>query len=142
MSSGYISRTIRDIVFDRAKGCCEYCMSQQSFFMDTFAIEHTCPRSKGGSNNLDNLALSCQGCNGCKYIRTEAIDPQTDQLVELYNPRKENWDKHFTWSDDYTQILGLTPTGRASVELLQLNRPGNQNLRRVLHQSGDHPPDR
>jgi hypothetical protein len=46
----------------------------------------------------------------------------------------------FTWSEDYTLILGLTPTGRATVELLQLNRLGNQNLRQVLYVIGYHPP--
>jgi hypothetical protein len=36
--------------------------------------------------------------------------------------------------------IGLTPTGRATVERLQLNREGVVNLRRVLRTIGQHPP--
>jgi hypothetical protein len=135
-----ISKSMRQAVTDRAKGCCEYCVGQQDYSMDTFSIEHTWPRSKGGTNAFDNLALSCQGCNSCKHTYTEAIDPETNQTAPLYNPRQDQWQQHFTWSEDYTLILGLTPTGRATVELLQLNRLGNQNLRQVLYLTGYHPP--
>jgi len=44
------------------------------------------------------------------------------------------------WSDDFTLIVGLTGTGRATVEALQMNRPGVVNLRRLLHAAGLHPP--
>jgi HNH endonuclease len=135
-----ISKSCRDVVFNRANGCCEYCMAQQAFSMDTFAVEHIWPRSKGGSNQLENLALSCQGCNNCKYNRTEGIDPETNRIVPLYNPRTEIWEHHFSWNEDFTVMLGLTPMGRATIQLLQINRSGNQNLRRVLRQSGNHPP--
>jgi hypothetical protein len=47
---------------------------------------------------------------------------------------------HFAWSDDFTLVIGLTPTGRATVEKLQLNRSGLVNLRRVLRAVGEHPP--
>ncbi len=140
MPKDRISRSRRDRVFERAKGCCEYCFSQQKFSMDTFSVDHILPRSKGGSDNLDNLALSCQGCNACKYNRIATLDPQTNQMVPLYNPRTDAWIQHFTWSEDRTDILGLTSTGCATIKALQLNRPGNQNLRRVLHPLGKHPP--
>jgi hypothetical protein len=44
------------------------------------------------------------------------------------------------WSADYAIVIGITPSGRATVQALALNRPGVVNLRRVLHQLGDHPP--
>lgn len=141
MSEARISRILREAVIARSKGICEYCYEQQDFSMDTFAVEHIIPRSKGGSNDLSNLAFACLGCNGCKYTRIEAINPETQESAPLHNPRIEAWSIHFSWSQDYTQIIGLTPTGRATVYALQLNRPGNQNLRRVLHQTGDHPPN-
>lgn len=141
MSEARISRALREAVMTRSKGICEYCYAQQDFSMDSFAVEHIIPRSKGGSNDLSNLAFSCLGCNGCKYTRTEAIDPETKQTVPLHNPRLSVWSIDFAWSQDYTEIIGLTPTGRATIQALQLNRLGNQNLRRVLHQTGDHPPN-
>jgi hypothetical protein len=61
-------------------------------------------------------------------------------VVSLYHPRQELWSEHFAWNDDFTVILGLTATGRATVETLQLNREGVVNLRRALYVMGEHPP--
>ncbi len=76
-----------------------------------------------------------------KATKTEAIDPVTEQVVTLFNPRQMDWADHFTWSDDTTQMLGTTPTGRATVALLQTNQENMLNLRWVLRQQGFHPPD-
>jgi 5-methylcytosine-specific restriction endonuclease McrA len=124
----------------RARGCCEYCRSQARFAVQSFSVEHVEPRSQKGPTTLDNLALCCQGCNNHKYTKTEAPDPLTDQVVPLYNPRRQRWTDHFAWVEDFTRIIGLTPSGRATVEALHLNRPGLVNLRRVLYAAGEHPP--
>jgi hypothetical protein len=50
------------------------------------------------------------------------------------------WEDHFAWNDDFTTVLGLTPTGRATVAALSLNRAGLINLRRVLYAVNEHPP--
>ncbi len=86
------------------------------------------------------MALSCQGCNNRKYTSVEAIDPVTGETVSLYHPRQQSWTDHFTWNLDYTLILAVTSTGRATIEKLQLNRAGVVNLRRVLRAFGEHPP--
>jgi hypothetical protein len=125
---------------ERAKGCCEYCLSQEQYSPDPFSIEHIIPLSKGGVGTSDNLALSCQGCNNRKYTSTEAFDPVSQSTVPLFHPRQHSWSDHFVWSDDGTQILGITPIGRASVEKLQLNRNGLVNLRRIPSGIGEHPP--
>lgn len=44
----------RRIVFERARGCCEYCRSQARFATQTFAAEHIIPRQAGGRTELDN----------------------------------------------------------------------------------------
>jgi hypothetical protein len=67
-------------------------------------------------------------------------NPVSGEMVSLYNPRKQQWQEHFTWNDEYTLIVGLTPTGRATVETLKLNREGLINLRRLLYSIGEHPP--
>jgi hypothetical protein len=85
------------------------------------------------------LAWSCQGCNNRKYTSVEALDPVSGETVPLYHPRRQRWYEHFAWNEDYTVVLGLTPTGRTTVEKLQLNRAGVVNLRRVLHHIGAHP---
>ena len=130
----------RQLIQHRASSCCEYCLSQAKFSSDPFSIEHIIPRSRGGISDLDNLAVACQGCNNFKYNHTEALDPITGESVPLYHPRQHNWGDHFTWSNDSTQMLGLTPTGRATIERLQLNREGVVNLRLVLNSIGEHPP--
>jgi HNH endonuclease len=107
---------------------------------DDFSVEHITPRSAGGTDDLENLAMSCQGCNNRKYTALEAIDPVTGIRVALYHPRLEAWTTHFVWSADTTLMIGLTATGRASIMRLELNRSGLVNLRRALVAAGVHPP--
>ena len=135
-----ISPALRKKVVERAQGCCEYCHSQAKFGMQSFSVEHIVPRSRGGNNLASNLALACQGCNNRKYTKIEGLDPITGERVSLYHPRKQRWDEHFAWNDDFTLIIGITPTGRATVEELGLNREGLVNLRKVLYQVAEHPP--
>ena len=130
----------RQVVLGRARGCCEYCKSQARFAMQSFSTEHIIPRHAGGETALDNLALACQGCNNHKYTKTEARDPVSQSPVPLFHPRQQRWHDHFAWSDDFTLVVGLTPTGRATIQALNLNREELVNLRRVLYAAGEHPP--
>jgi HNH endonuclease len=140
MPESRLAQQRRQLIQQRANNCCEYCLSQAKFSPDPFSIEHIVPKSKGGTSDLDNLAVACQGCNNFKYNHTEAIDPIGGKPVPLYHPRQNNWADHFTWTDDSTQMLGLSPTGRATIDRLQLNREGVVNLRRALHSIHKHPP--
>jgi hypothetical protein len=130
----------RQLVLSRARGCCEYCRSQERFAMQPFAIEHITPRSLDGETAPEHLALACQGCNSHKYNKTHGTDPVTEKSVRLFHPRKQLWREHFAWGEGCALILGLTPPGRATVETLRLNRQGLVNLRRVLYAAGEHPP--
>jgi hypothetical protein len=128
------------LVAERANGCCEYCRGQEAFAPQPFSVEHVVPRSRGGSSSEENLAWSCQGCNNHKYTRTEAPDPIDGAMAPLFNPRTHRWADHFIWSSDTTQMIGLSPIGRATVVALRLNRDGLVNLRRILFNEGLHPP--
>ena len=134
------SKRLKALIFERARGCCEYCLSQVKYSPDPFSIEHIMPRSKGGSDDPDNLAWACMGCNGTKYNDTSAIDPITMEVVPLFNPRTQDWSAHFQWSMGLTHVFGRTAVGRATVEKLGLNREGLVNLREVLAAIGEHPP--
>ena len=127
-------------VTERANRLCEYCRSPVRFATQAFSVEHINPRQKGGDNALDNLALACQGCNGPKHTKITGVDPFTKRTVPLFHPRRQKWSDHFAWSEDFTRVLGLTPTGRASMHTLDLNREGLINLREALHALGHHPP--
>jgi HNH endonuclease len=134
-------KAIRTFVYRRALGRCEYCRSPAAFAHQSFSLEHVIPSSRQGSDSPDNLALSCQGCNNHKYSRTKARDTVSDEDVRLFNPRRDRWQDHFAWSNDGTRIFGLTATGRATVDALKLNRTALVNLRRILVQAGEHPPE-
>lgn len=132
----------KQIVAERAGGRCEYCRCPAAYTPDPFAIEHIHPRVRGGTNQLSNLALSCQGCNNRKHTNTSALDPTSGQQVALYHPRTDRWQEHFAWSEDGLLMVGLTPVGRATIAGLELNRSGVVNLRFALLAIGMHPPER
>ncbi|MCC6463592.1 MAG: HNH endonuclease [Saprospiraceae bacterium] len=132
---------LRALVRDRARDCCEYCCAQAVFSHDPFSVEHITPLAKGGTNEAENLAWSCLGCNNFKFTATTGYDLLTGQIVPLFNPRMDHWADHFRWSVDFSTIIGLTPSGRATVLRLQLNRQGLVNLRMVLRKAGKHPPE-
>lgn len=135
-----IKLSIRRLVKKRAVNRCEYCQAREDCSPDPFSVEHIVPRSKGGESSLQNLCLSCQGCNNHKYTRISHTDDTTGQEVELYNPRQHRWADHFIWDSNPTKILARTPSGRATLSLLRLNRPGLIGLREALIAIAKHPP--
>ena len=135
-----VGERLRKLVAERARGLCEYCRSPRAYSVAPFSVEYIRPLARGGSHESDNLALACLGCNGHKHAKTEAVDPITGNAVELFHPRRQKWPDHFAWSKDYTLIIGRTPTGRATVEALRLNREAHVNLRKLLYGVGIHPP--
>jgi len=141
MAERRLSPGQKEKIAERASWCCEYCRSQARFSPDPFSAEHVVPVSLGGTNDLSNMALSCQGCNNYKYTSVEVPDPVHGTIVPLFHPRLDLWSEHFSWSEDSTQMIGLTPTGRATIVRLKLNRFGVVNLRRVLRSLNKHPPD-
>lgn len=140
MSKKRITIKLRKAVAKRAQHCCEYCRIPADFAAQFFCVEHIIPVSQGGEDVADNLALSCPGCNAHKYTKTDAPDPIDNTITPLYHPRRQRWLDYFRWSDDSLHILGITPTGRATVEALKMNREGLLNLREALFVIGEHPP--
>jgi 5-methylcytosine-specific restriction endonuclease McrA len=140
MAEDRVGPSLRREVADRARGCCEYCRSQERFAMQAFSVEHIDPRSRAGATAAANLAYACQGCNNHKYNRTHGTDPVTDEAVPLFHPRRQRWRDHFAWTPDGALIVGVSPIGRATVAVLRLNREGLVNLRRLLFAAGEHPP--
>ena len=133
-------RLPRSRVKIRANYCCEYCKSQENLSSSPFSIDHIIPLAKNGTNDLDNLALACPGCNNHKFTHTQALDPVSGEIVPLFHPRQQEWTQHFKWSSDYSTMIGLTPTGRVTIIRLKLNRDYLVNLRKALFLTGQHPP--
>ena len=141
MAKTYISTKIKAIVKNRAYGYCEYCQCPSDISTDTFSLEHIIPRSKNGTDNLDNLAFSCSGCNLAKYTKTEFLDVISQISYPLFNPRTMIWDEHFMWHESLTLMIGKTAIRRVKIEALKVNRLPVKNLRRALISIGEHQPD-
>ena len=91
-----MSPQLRLLVRDRADNRCEYCrLRQEHLPFVTFQIEHIRARQHGGLNDETNLALACDRCNAHKSPNLSGIDPETDEMVELFNPREQAWEEHF-----------------------------------------------
>jgi hypothetical protein len=139
MADERLPPTLRQAVTERARGCCEYCRSQERFAMQAFALEHVVPRSLGGETGLGNLALACQGCNLRKGPNLTGIDPRSGAVVRLFNPRRHKWARHFRWEGPI--LRGRTPVGRTTVVVLGINLPHRVRLRQALIDAGFFPPD-
>lgn len=119
---------LRDLVRRRADHRCEYCRIHQDddpFFR--LHIEHIVARQHGGQDVEWNLALSCYHCNLHKGPNLSGIDTETEAVVPLFHPRKDNWQAHFTSRGGF--IIGRTPTGRATLRVLAMNEPRRVELR-------------
>jgi len=139
--SSYVPAQLRNQVLTQAQGQCAYCGRSEKLMGVTFEIEHIIPQSAGGQTSRDNLCLSCPTCNRHKGAQLTALDPMSGNEVTLFHPLKQNWAEHFAWNNDSTQVVGLTPTGRATIEALHMNRPVIVELRRYWVALDLHPPD-
>jgi len=103
-------------------------------------IDHLIPEALGGRNDEENPWLACSRCNDAKSCRILATDPVTGEMVRLFNPRYQTWGDHFAGTAAGVLILGLTPTGRATVLAHKLNRPSLVAARQAWVSVGWHPP--
>jgi len=139
-ASSSIPPSLQRRVRERAQDCCEYCGIPQSGQEATFHIDHIVPRRAGGPSLPSNLALACVSCSLRKGARIDAVDPESGVIARLFNPRTERWQEHFQVASD-AFIIGRTPAGRATIELLKLNRSLAVALRRELMSRGQYPPE-
>jgi hypothetical protein len=125
-------------VRDRAHDACEYCLLPQNSQEATFHIDHIVPRREGGDTHAANLALACVTCSLRKGARLTAIDPKSKSQVSLFHPREKTWSDHFRLNDEF-EFEGLTPSGRATISALGMNRPAIVSIRKELHFIGRFP---
>jgi 5-methylcytosine-specific restriction endonuclease McrA len=126
---------LRRLVRQRAGDCCEYCRLPQFALPASLQIEHIVARQHRGSDDPDNLALSCPYCNRFKGPNLSTIDQETGELVPLFHPRRDAWEDHFVFVG--IAIQGLTATGRATVLLLEMNDDDRLEIRSALFDSGE-----
>jgi hypothetical protein len=128
---------IKQRVYERAGGCCEYCQTCEVNTGQTMQIDHIDPN---GGGELENLCLACWNCNNHKRQAIFVPDPETGEDAPLFNPRTQSWEDHFEWVDNATRIHGLTPSGRATIIRLKINRTILIVARKRWSEGGYHPP--
>jgi 5-methylcytosine-specific restriction endonuclease McrA len=140
MSRNKIPDRIQLQVRQRANYLCEYCHANERWQYVRFTVDHVIPVSLGGKDNVDNLTLACFHCNRHKTNRLTAIELETQTEIPLFNPRQDSWQEHFIWSMDGLSIVGISPTGKATVVALLLNRERVIPIRAADLEIGRHPP--
>lgn len=132
-----ISTALRQTVFDRAKGRCEYCLLPQTVAVHKHEPDHIIPRQHDGETHPDNLALACFRCNRYKGYNVGSFDPQTGNLVAFYNPRTQVWSEHFHLEGAF--IHPLTPEGRVTEKMLHFNDTDRVEEREKLREVNLYP---
>jgi hypothetical protein len=133
-----IPRATRELVQRRAQGACEYCRLPQEASVLPHQVDHIIGRQHQGSDDADNLCLCCIRCNQKKGPNIASLDPGTNVVVPLFHPRRHMWREHFAL-DQQGRLHGLTPEGRATVQLMDMNDPERVLLRVRLMRRGFRP---
>jgi hypothetical protein len=79
-----------------------------------FHIEHIIAKQHGGRDGAKYRALACR----------------TGNIVLLFHPRRQKWERHFRWFG--ARVIGRTQCGRATVALLKMNLADRVELRKRL----------
>lgn len=133
-----MDEALRKLVRDRADHRCEYCrLRQEHLPLTAFHVEHVIARKHHGDDAPENLALACDRCNLHKGPNLSGIDPRTGSIVPLFNPRTDLWIDHFELQG--ALLVGRTPTGRATVDVCNMNAPRRVQLRSLLAARGEFP---
>lgn len=125
-----MTRELRQLIWARANNICEYCHLPEQYDPLPFSVDHIRAQYHGGHTVAQNLALACFNCNTFKGANIAGIDPLTDEMVPLFNPRTDEWAEHFELNGPI--IVGSTPIGRATIEVLRINLPDRVEHRRSL----------
>jgi hypothetical protein len=123
----------------RARGCCEYCQLAQAHSVIPHTIDHIRAKKHHGHHTMENTCVACAHCNGAKGSNVAGYDPETGDLVPLFNPRSDVWHDHFWWNGPV--LSGNTPVGRATIDVLNINDPTRVDQRDLLIRAGLFPPD-
>jgi hypothetical protein len=133
-----MKRSVRSLVCARAGERCEYCRVHKSDYpLLSFHIEHIVAKKHRGNDDPSNLAWSCLECNLAKSSNLSGRDFVTGRIVVLFNPRRQRWRRHFAWQGAW--LIGQTPCGRVTIDVLNINAPHRIELRELLILGGAFP---
>ena len=139
--SVYLSAALRRQLVAADDHRCAYCRTSQAHTGYPMVVDHILPRSKGGTDEFDNLCFACHRCNLFKHATTELEDPLTGMMTPLFHPRRQNWSDHFAWDNDSINLVGLTASVRVTIIALNINNDAILDARRNWVRVGWHPPE-
>lgn len=129
-----MNRSLQNQIRKLANDRCDYCRMPSGIDPLPFQVDHIIARQHGGSTMIENLARSCLHCNKHKGPNIAGLDPVTGQLVPLFHPRSQSWQRHFLWNGPF--LFGRTRTARATVRVLAMNDPAAVAFRAELMLEG------
>jgi len=135
-----VSAELRLLLAKRDKNRCVYCLTSEENCGLRMHVDHIIPVIAGGETTYDNLCLACFSCNIHKGANQKWVDPTTLETVSLFHPLRYKWNEHFSWNETKTEIIGLTPCGRATIAALQMNNSTVVKARHRWVSAGWHPP--
>lgn len=139
MSTGYIGADLRRLVALRAEHLCEYCLIHEENTFYGCEVDHIISEKHDGPTHEGNLAYACLFCNRNKGSDIASLEPGTDRLVRLFDPRRDRWAQHFALEEDGITIVPRSPIGEATARLLGFNH-GDRLVERVaLREVGRYP---
>jgi hypothetical protein len=127
---------LQQLVWLRAKGCCEYCQFPAEVALLPFQIDHIIAEKHGGKSVSDNLALSCERCNSHKGPNIAGY--LNGRHIRLFNPRRDRWEDHFDWKGPY--LIGKTDVGKVTIDVLAINQRHRVAVRAALIEEDVFPP--
>jgi 5-methylcytosine-specific restriction endonuclease McrA len=133
-----LTQAQRRFVRERAGDCCEYCRLSAASGTVPFHVDHIIPVKHNGSDDADNLCFACFNCNMYKSHDLTGFDPATGHITPLFHPRQQVWAAHFEIQSDM-RISGLTPEGRTTIRVLQINLKERVESRQALAEIGEYP---
>ncbi len=129
-----VSAKLRLQVQREAAGRCEYYLIHEDDSYAAHQIDHILARKHGGATTQNNLAYACLLCNRYKGSDVAALDPDRQEIVPLFHPRRQQWKAHFSLQG--AMIVPLSRVGRATVALLRINSPERIFERQELIEAG------
>jgi HNH endonuclease len=129
-----VKRELARAVWQRAQERCEYCRLPKFALTLPFQIDYIIAEKHGGQSVKNNLALACPHCNRYKGPNIAGVDPESGEAVRLFHPRQDIWPEHFRFEG--ARIVGRTPIGRATIQVLSMNADDLLLIRAELLQEG------
>ncbi len=132
-----MNAAIHNAVWVRAERRCEYCrVHADEWDSFSFHVEHVYARKHGGSDDLQNLCLSCAECNWAKGSDLSGL--VEGKIAPLFHPRRQVRSRHFQW--DGSILTGKTLCAKATIFVLDINNSVRVEMRQILIDEGRFPP--